>query len=159
MAAANCDEPPIPRVSLVLNVCESTMEIVLLSALTVRMVLVRKLYAKRRWIDAHLDALRMPVIRIECGDEIALTRRGVKTPCRRIKYNARGRRLYARRVSEVESLIGGDVPMSTTSSPPNGDDAPFKISEVTTANPRLFVPRSGSMATAMGFWFTATLEV
>ena len=37
---------PIPRVALVLNVCESTMEIVLLRALTVRMVLVRKLYAK-----------------------------------------------------------------------------------------------------------------
>ena len=43
IAAANCDEPPIPRVALVLNVCESTMEIVLLRALTVRIVPVWKL--------------------------------------------------------------------------------------------------------------------
>src|ERR1700688_4254959 len=38
MAAANCDDPLIPRVALVLKVWESMIDIVLLKALTVRMV-------------------------------------------------------------------------------------------------------------------------
>src|SRR5439155_27118746 len=38
MAAANFDVAPIPRVALVAKVCESTIEIVLLSELTVRIV-------------------------------------------------------------------------------------------------------------------------
>ena len=60
-------------------------------------------------------------------------------------------------VTEV-LLLGGDTPRSTTSKLPSGGEEPCKSSEVTTASPRLFVPRSGSMATAMGFWFTATEE-
>src|SRR5207247_11001386 len=43
MAAANFDVAPIPRVALVAKVCESTIEIVLLSELTVRIVPVWKL--------------------------------------------------------------------------------------------------------------------
>ena len=38
MAAAKFAEPPIPRVALVAKVCESTIEIVLLTEFTVRMV-------------------------------------------------------------------------------------------------------------------------
>ena len=41
MAAANCDDPLIPSVTLVLKVWESTIDMVLLRALTVRMVLLR----------------------------------------------------------------------------------------------------------------------
>ena len=40
IAAANCDDPLIPRVALVLKVWESTMDMVLLKAFTVRIVLL-----------------------------------------------------------------------------------------------------------------------
>ena len=41
-------------------------------------------------------------------------------------------------------------PISTTSSEPVGPRPLLKVTAVTTAMPWLFVPRSGSMATAIG---------
>ena len=45
MAAEKSEALPMPKVALVWNVCESMMLIVLLSAFTVRMLLVWKLEA------------------------------------------------------------------------------------------------------------------
>src|SRR2546429_9064581 len=53
--------------------------------------------------------------------------------------------------------MGVVAPMSTASRAPNGDEAPLSMRQDTTARPRPLEPRSGSMATAMGFWSTATL--
>src|SRR5229473_1823315 len=55
-------------------------------------------------------------------------------------------------------LIGVVAPMSTPFRAPNGEDPPLRVKQVTTASPRPFVPRSGSIATAMGFWSTATVR-
>src|SRR5436190_11442665 len=57
----------------------------------------------------------------------------------------------------VADLTGVVAPMSTPSKAPCGLEAPLTWRQVTTARPRPLVPRSGSMATAMGFWSTATL--
>src|SRR2546429_7968812 len=54
-------------------------------------------------------------------------------------------------------LTGVAAPMSTPSRAPCGLEAPLTWRQVTTARPRPLVPRSGSMATAMGFWSTATV--
>src|SRR5438034_10357384 len=54
-------------------------------------------------------------------------------------------------------LAGVAAPMSTPSKAPCGLEAPLTWRQVTTARPRPLVPRSGSMATAMGFWSTATV--
>src|SRR5579862_281565 len=55
----------------------------------------------------------------------------------------------------AEVLFAGTVPpRSTSSRTPRGDPPARSCSAVTTANPRLLVPRSGSMATAMGDWST-----
>src|SRR5438445_7893134 len=54
-------------------------------------------------------------------------------------------------------LTGVAAPMSTPSKAPSGLEAPLTWRQVTTARPRPLVPRSGSIATAMGFWSTATV--
>src|SRR5438876_11026813 len=54
-------------------------------------------------------------------------------------------------------LTGVVAPMSTPSKAPCGLEAPLTWRQVTTASPRPLVPRSGSIATAIGFWSTATL--
>src|SRR2546421_9424307 len=54
-------------------------------------------------------------------------------------------------------LTGVAAPMSTPTREPAGLEAPLTWRQVTTARPRPLVPRSGSMATAMGFWSTATV--
>src|SRR5438132_8489937 len=62
--------------------------------------------------------------------------------------------------NEVEAeaeRIGVVEPMSTPSRAPSGLEAPLTWRQVTTARPRPLVPRSGSIATAMGFWSTATV--
>src|SRR5260221_1316596 len=61
-----------------------------------------------------------------------------------------------RKEAEVDRT-GVAKPMSTPTRVPNVEEPADW--QVTTARPRPLVPRSGSMATAMGFWSTATVPI
>src|SRR5215471_21226048 len=58
-------------------------------------------------------------------------------------------------IAAVVLFAGVAIPMSTESSTPLGKAALFNRNAVTTARPRLFVPRSWSMAIAIGSVSTA----
>src|SRR6266853_1961152 len=62
-----------------------------------------------------------------------------------------------RKEADADTDLAGAVePISTPSRAPSGLEAPLTWRQVTTARPRPLVPRSGSIAKAMGFWSTAT---
>src|SRR5712692_7388953 len=157
MATPKVGDPGMPSVCRVLKGLESvsTMETVLLAELDVRIAPVCELTAREVGLIPTLTELCPPS---GLNSKIALVplELAKKTPGFVVFVATAGSKTIPVGVLETkpeETVVlraGGLTPISTTSKAPEGAEPLLNATEVTTAMPWLLMPRSGSMATAMG---------